>query len=203
MAMTDGCDATAASAAGDIARRQTGSDRTIGLLADPDRRRVLAAVELGATTLAAIATASGLTESRAARALGKLVDGRVVVSGPDGALGVAGDVFTSAARASLQRRRIDKHFGEPGPVRRVLDAFVRDGRVVAIPASPAKRIVVLDWLARRFEPGRRYPEAAVNEMLDGHAVDRATLRRNLVDAALLDRRAGVYWRAGGTVDTNA
>jgi len=198
--MTNGIDAIGGSAADVANAGQPGADRILGLLADPDRRLVLAAVELGAATLAAVVAASGLAEHRAAKALGKLVDGRVVVSGLDGALRVAADVFARAARSALERPRNVEHAAEPGTVRRVLNAFVRDGRIVSIPTSPAKRAVVLDWLARRFEPGRNFPEAAVNEMLDGHAVDAVTLRRYLVDATLLDRRAGVYWRTGGTVD---
>ena len=37
-------------------------------------------------------------------------------------------------------------------------------------------------------------------MLDGHAEDAVTLRRYLIDESFLDRRDGLYWRSGGTVD---
>ena len=73
----------------------------------------------------------------------------------------------------------------------MLDAFVEDGRITSLPAARTKRRVLLDWLAQDFEPGRRYPEARVNEILEHHDVDSATLRRYLVDEDLLDRAWGL------------
>jgi len=174
------------------------ADVVIGLLAEPDRRRVLAAVELGASTLDLVTATTGLSAHRVAKALGKLVDGGIVGTGANGFV-VVGDVFAQAARASRPGRRRDEHAAEPAGTRRVLDAFVRNGRILAMPTAPSKRRVLLDWLARTFEPGRRYAETEVNELLDRHDVDPATLRRALVDGTFLDRAAGVYWRAGGTV----
>jgi len=55
-------------------------------------------------------------------------------------------------------------------------------------------------VAQAFEPGRRYPESVVDEILKAVFDDHCTLRRYLVDEAFLSRTAdGVYWRAGGTV----
>jgi hypothetical protein len=62
--------------------------------------------------------------------------------------------------------------------------------------------VLLDFLANRFEPGRRYRESEVNDLLGRLYPDYATLRRYLVDEQFLERRLGVYWRAGGTFDTD-
>ena len=75
-----------------------------------------------------------------------------------------------------------------------------DGRLITLPAKRSKRLVVLDHLAQRFEPGRRYPEADVNDLLRPVHEDVAMLRRYLVDEGFLDRAGGVYWRIGGTVD---
>ena len=84
---------------------------------------------------------------------------------------------------------------------RVLRAFLgADGRLVSIPAKRAKRLVVLDLLARLFEPGERYPEVEVNALLRAFHDDVAALRRYLVDEGFLDRADGVYWRTGGSVD---
>ena len=82
---------------------------------------------------------------------------------------------------------------------RVLRTFVRDGRLVAIPASHGKRQAVLDLLAQEFEPGRRYSEREVNGILSRWHDDTAALRRYLVDDDYMTRDAGVYWRSGGTV----
>jgi hypothetical protein len=84
----------------------------------------------------------------------------------------------------------------PGELRR----YVRAGRISVIPAKRAARLLLLDQVAQAFEPGRRYPELAVNEILKTFYDDHATLRRYLVDEDLLSRTAdGTYWRSGGTV----
>ena len=60
----------------------------------------------------------------------------------------------------------------------VLASFFRaDGTLHTIPAKRAKLLVVLDRLAQDFEPYRRYPEAAVNELLGRVHPDYAALRR--------------------------
>jgi hypothetical protein len=82
----------------------------------------------------------------------------------------------------------------------VLRVFVTDGRLTSIPTVRAKRVVVLDWIAQRFEPGRRYQEATVNMMLAAVHPDTAALRRHLVDEGIMAREHGEYWRTGGTFD---
>jgi hypothetical protein len=85
---------------------------------------------------------------------------------------------------------------------KVLRAFFRGDRLVSIPASHAKRLVVLDVLAQDFEPGIRYSEKQVNLILGKRHADTAALRRYLVDDGFLEREggAGSYWRAGGTFE---
>jgi hypothetical protein len=81
-----------------------------------------------------------------------------------------------------------------------LRSYVRDGRITAMPAKRAPRLLLLDQVAQAFEPGRRYPETAVNEVLKDLYDDHAALRRYLVDEQLLSRTPdGTYWRSGGTV----
>ncbi len=75
-----------------------------------------------------------------------------------------------------------------------LAKFVKDGQLQQLPIHPAKLLVVLRWLANKFQFGVEYPERDVNERLKGHAVDHVTLRRLLIDHQLLARQAGIYWR---------
>ena len=75
---------------------------------------------------------------------------------------------------------------------------MRDGRIVQIPRQRAKRLVLLDLLAQEFEPGRRYAEREVNEVIARFHADTAAWRRYLVDEEFMDREAGMYWRAGGS-----
>jgi hypothetical protein len=83
----------------------------------------------------------------------------------------------------------------------VIERFMPSGRLEQMPAKRGWRLVVLDQVARTFEPGHRYPEREVNDVLRTFWADYAALRRYLVDEGFLDRPDGVYWRAGGTVET--
>lgn len=83
--------------------------------------------------------------------------------------------------------------------RALFRAFVERGRLSTLPAKRRKRLVTLDLVAQRFEPGVRYPELEVNAMLREVYDDYVTLRRLLVDEGFLTRESAVYWRSGGTV----
>ena len=181
----------------------------VALLAEQDRLRALAAVALGAGTLAEVAERAGLEPRAAARALSRLVAGGLL----DGEAGKGYRVRTEALQAAAippapEAGRAERAEGQGDEV---LRRFIHKGRLLAMPAAHGKRQVVLDHLARLFEPGRRYPEPEVNELLGRYHPDYALLRRYLVDDGFLDRadeQAGsrtvkVYWRTGGTVDTSA
>ena len=170
----------------------------VGLLADDDRRAAFAALTLGATTLDDVVASSALPVARASRALSRLAAVGLVVAGSDGSLAVVGAAFQRAARHALARPRREEHASQPADVRKVLDAFVRDGELQQIPTTRTKRLIVLDWLAQDFEPGERYSERRVNAILGRRHADPAALRRYLVDEEFLERAGGEYWRAGGT-----
>ncbi|HEX2375058.1 MAG TPA: DUF2087 domain-containing protein [Actinomycetota bacterium] len=178
----------------------------LSLLAEPDRLRALAAVALGAGTLAEVAERAGLEPRAAARALSRLVAGGLL----DGEAGKGYRVRTEALKAAVIPPAAEAERAE-GQDDEVLRRFVHNGRLLAMPAAHGKRQVVLDHLARLFEPGRRYPEPEVNELLGRYHPDYAMLRRYLVDHGFLgraDEKAGsrtvkVYWRTGGTVDLSA
>ena len=77
---------------------------------------------------------------------------------------------------------------------KVLSTFMAGDRFTAIPASRKKRWVLLKWLVQQFEPDTRYPEKQVNEMIQVHHWDSATLRRELVGYQFMQRESNVYWR---------
>ena len=77
---------------------------------------------------------------------------------------------------------------------RIIDTFIRDGRLVIMPSKRGKLLVVLAHLAGCFEPGRQYAEKDVNEILGRFHDDVAALRRYLVDDGFLAREHSVYWR---------
>jgi hypothetical protein len=78
--------------------------------------------------------------------------------------------------------------------RKVLKDFFEGTRLKEIPASRKKRSVIIKWLANQFEPGVRYTEAQVNEIIERHHPDTAWLRRELIGEKYLQRDQGVYWR---------
>jgi hypothetical protein len=170
-----------------------------GLLADPTRLKVVAALALGATTIEEAAEAAGLPLKDVALAARRLARGGLVHR--DGhALALRSELFGAAARAAAEAAPPPEPLSEDPAEDAVLSAFVRGGRLTAIPAQRSKRLVVLDHLVRVFEPGVRYPERQVNVLLAVWHPDVAALRRYLVDEGLLTREAGVYWRSGGYVE---
>ncbi len=76
---------------------------------------------------------------------------------------------------------------------RVLATFIKDGRLVSIPAQYKKRRYVMDELARSFEWGRLYDEKEVNAILKTFHDDFASLRRELIDERIMMRENGRYW----------
>mgnify|MGYP000144444876 CR=1 FL=1 len=81
--------------------------------------------------------------------------------------------------------------------RKVVNDFTRpDGRLSDIPAQRKKREAILRHVVKAFEPGKRYSEKQVNEILSGFHADTATLRRELVGYKLMEREGDGedYWR---------
>jgi hypothetical protein len=81
--------------------------------------------------------------------------------------------------------------------RKILRTYFDGDTLTGIPSTRKKRDVVLKWLVNRFEPGVRYPEAKVNEIIRRHHPDTATLRREFIMTKMMERKNGVYWRTDG------
>ncbi|CAA9269972.1 MAG: hypothetical protein AVDCRST_MAG50-3298 [uncultured Acidimicrobiales bacterium] len=181
-------------------RPQLTADQLVGLLAEEHRLRAVSALVLGATSAQEVADRAGLDLREAVAALERLAGGGLVEQDGDGRLGVVVQRFKDAAR----RRPVEpqEDFDVAPEAAAVLRNFVRDGRLLQIPSSRGKRLVVLDWLVARFDPGKTYPERDVNLMVGMAHADVAALRRYLVDEGMLERRDGFYWRAGGTFEVD-
>ena len=81
--------------------------------------------------------------------------------------------------------------------RKVLKAFMdANGRLTTFPAQQKKEEAVLRYIVKIFEPGQRYSEKEVNEMLSQFNEDYARLRRDLVSMGFMKREGGggAYWR---------
>ncbi|USY19156.1 DUF2087 domain-containing protein [Nocardiopsis exhalans] len=82
----------------------------------------------------------------------------------------------------------------------VLRTYMPQGRITAVPVRRPDRLVLLDQVARAFEPGVRYTGAEVNAVLCRFSADLVVLRRSLVDEGFMEQDRTHYWRCGGTVD---
>jgi ArsR family transcriptional regulator, arsenate/arsenite/antimonite-responsive transcriptional repressor len=76
---------------------------------------------------------------------------------------------------------------------RVVATFIKEGRLVSIPAQYKKRRYVMEELARAFEWGHLYDEKEVNAILKTFHDDFASLRRELIDQRIMMRENGRYW----------
>lgn len=167
-------------------------------MANESRLKLVGLLAGGEMSVQELARATALTEPTVSHHLAILKDIGLVSARAEGVTrwhALVPKALSRMNRALLDRTRIAQLAPKSEPEARVLSSFVdRDGRLARIPANRTKRLVILKWLAREFEEGSRYPEAAVNETIQRHHWDSATLRRELVGHRMLAREAGVYWR---------
>ena len=107
------------------------------------------------------------------------------------------ETLRSLNKELLSPERVASLVDDPGSdawERKILRDYFVGERLKEIPASPKKRLVILKWLAGQFASDRTYTEAEVNEVIQRHHPDTATLRRELIGTSLMQREAGVYWR---------
>ncbi|MGV9645271.1 DUF2087 domain-containing protein [Streptomyces sp. NPDC003514] len=181
------------------------AEQLVRLFAEESRARAFAAVALGAGTPDQVARTAALSPRETAAALRRLREQGAVTTGDDGDLRVAYEVFRARARADARRERGTDERGtdERGTEQTdmVLRTFVRDGRLVRLPARWTRKKLVLRHIAEQtFEPGVEYPERTVDAKLrawceDSDEIDHVTLRRYLVDLHHLHRSEGVYRRS--------
>ena len=179
---------------GAVSRTSSG---VVGLLAEPERLRVVSALALGAGTIGDVAAAAELDPREVVRALRRLERAGLVSRDKD-QLVLHAELFKEAAREAAPDEPGGPLSADPA-TDAVLRAFTRDGRITSIPVQRGRRRLLLEHVAASFEPGVRYPEREVDAILRAWYPDHATLRRYLVDELLLDRAEGMYWRIGGPV----
>jgi len=102
------------------------------------------------------------------------------------------------ARRSLSEDRGLSAFSDDDTLeaweKKVLSVFLDGETITLIPASEKKRMVLVRWIATKFEDARSYPERDVNEIIKRHHPDSAYFRRAMVDTGLMTRANGVYRR---------
>lgn len=170
------------------------------LLANETRLRLLGLLAQRERSVGELAEIVALKEPTISHHLAKLLEVGLVEMRPEGTVH-----FYRLNRDALQR--LSRELFTPERVvslaghtegdaweRKVLTTYLQGERLSKIPDSRKKRDVVLRWLATQFEDGRRYVESEVNQVIQRHHPDFATLRRELIGARLMQRENGVYWR---------
>ena len=170
-------------------------------MAEPERRRVIAALILTAGELSHVVEVSGLEPRATVDALDRLMKAGLVEVGSDGVYVLLEEAFKTAARAAGRPSSTTvESAANQAPDEQIVARSVVEGRLVHLPRKRSKRLLVLNHLAQSFEPGRHYSEREVNQTLRTFDDDVAALRRYLVDERFLDRADGSYWRSGGTIE---
>ena len=177
-------------------------DEILRALADPDRLAIAGRLARGGATADDVARSVERPIDRVRRHLNRLLAvGLVALDDDRHTYRLDTAVLRAAAREVGPPREAGLALGAANDDEEaVLRAYFRGGVLREIPAKEAKRRIVLERIATEFEPGVRYPESEVNEVVRRFHPDHAALRRYLVDEGFLDREGGAYWRSGGRVD---
>lgn len=106
------------------------------------------------------------------------------------ALTSSGIVEVAGSAMVLKADEFAEILGDAAPKKATgIGRFLADGRIAQYPASPQDRAALLQWVSGRvLEPGETISEAELNGRLRVLADDTALLRRQLVDAGLVERR---------------
>jgi predicted transcriptional regulator len=170
-------------------------------LADANRLRIVGLLSQEPFSVEQLAAMLDLRPSTVSHHLSRLSEAGLVAARAEGYYSVyalSTDRLEQMARRLLAREDLPA-VAEQADLgaydRKVVRDFVRaDGRLRTIPAQRKKLNVILELLARRFQPGKRLTEKQVNSLLKRFHPDTSTLRRELVGAGLLQRAQGIYWR---------
>jgi hypothetical protein len=173
-------------------------DELVRLLVEPARLRAFSAIAVGANTQVKIMETGQLTAKDVAGALRRLQAVGLIVVDDDG-FRVSHELLENLARSSRPAAAgTARPDGDPS-AKTSVHPFVKDRRLVRLPAQWSRQCVVLEHIVRSaFELELKYSEKSVNDILrqwcEGGETDHATLRRSLVDQGLLSRNNGIYRR---------
>lgn len=79
--------------------------------------------------------------------------------------------------------------------KKVIDSFFEYGKLKSIPAQRKKELIILEEIAKAFEPGKEYSEREVNIIIADFHDDFCTIRRDMISEGLLKRENMKYRKA--------
>jgi DNA-binding HxlR family transcriptional regulator len=177
--------------------------RFFKLLAEPQRLRIVGVLSERPRTVGELGKALHLSDSTVSHHLARLADAGLVTARAESYynvysvhLEVLGDLAKTLLRETAQPRPAAEDKLDAFD-RKVLATFVSpDGRINSFPVQEKKYLVLIRHVLQAFEPGVRYTEKRVNQILANFNADTARLRRALVDYRYMAREGGggKYWR---------
>lgn len=171
-------------------------------LADENRLKIVGLLAQQSISVEKIADALGLSVSTTSHHLSTLSRAGLVSARVDGhyyIYSLQTETLKTLSRALLQDENLHKlseGLGEDAFEKKVLANFLdAEGRITAFPAQEKKFLVLLRHVLKAFEPGRRYAEMEVNEVLKFYNEDTASLRRAMIEFKYMSREGGggAYW----------
>ncbi len=166
-------------------------------LGDAERLKIVGLLANESLPLTAIAERLALKPGEAAGHLEHLEEMGLVVKEDTGYRLNTGSMETKVRAVLSQntpRTRPDDFEGDEFERKTLANYFSPTGKLKSIPTQQKKLLVILRYLAKQFQPGERYPEKQVNDILWRYHNDTAALRRYMVDNGLMARDKGIYWR---------
>ena len=171
-------------------------------LADSNRLKIVGLLAQQPFSVEQLAAMLHLRPSTVSHHLSKLADAGLVNARAEGYYNVyslQAETLRQMSRRLLSAETFQdtaRFLDLGGYDRKVLRDYLEDGRLKSIPAQRKKRDVILRYILREFEPGRRYAESEVNEIISRFHDDYATIRREFIMRRMMDREGGGgdYWR---------
>lgn len=173
-------------------------------LADENRLKIIGLLAQQPYSVEKLSETLGLGVSTTSHHLASLSKAGLVSARVDGhyyIYSLQTETLKEMSRKLLQDENLPKlseGLGEDVFERKVISNFVdAEGRITAFPAQEKKFIVLLKHALKAFEPGKRYPEKEVNEILKRYNEDTASIRRGMIEYKLMNREGGggEYWVA--------
>ena len=170
-------------------------------LADKSRLQILKSLSLEDMYVERLAERLGLTPATISFHLKKLADAGAVTSYRNQyyvMYTLQKEIFLSrildiileeSDEAAIQAQR-DEEYRQ-----KVVNSFFEYGKLKSIPAQRKKERIILEEIAKAFEPKRIYTEREVNIIIADFHDDFCTIRRDMISEKLMERENGKYWLA--------
>lgn len=169
-------------------------------LADANRLRIIGILANQPSTGEKLAEQLGLSEATVSHHLHRLAEIGLVSAKAEGYYSVYSlqqDALEEMAKKILARETLPLLANDvdlDAYDRKIINEFTyHDGAIKAFPVQRKKMDVILGYVAKGFELGKKYTEKEVNESLKVFNEDFATLRRELIDIKYMARQNGEYW----------